>query len=390
MNQPPTTRRRSPLVWIVPLVLAIAILICAGPLAVYYRAYNATSEAPQLTEAIEIFRTIPGAQEGNFLRVAHALLFEQLDPAVRVLLFVAALIGGFSFAALLLVYEYFFLAVTGGGRRRSRAYIWLRRAILGIAGVGALCVLYGYFIEPYWLEVTRIQVESSKLPHGAHVRIVLISDLHMNRKARLESRLPGVIAAEKPDLIAFAGDALNTPADAVRARFKDFFLQLSRIAPVYAVKGNVDDGAYWEQWHIFQGTNAHELTGQAETLDVRGATLWIRGAGKGHYETMPDLPPPPDKFSIFLFHTPDEILPVARDHYDLYLCGHTHGGQIALPFYGALLTYSDYDKAYESGLYRLGSTTLYVSRGIGLAKWPQPEARFFSRPEVTLLDVVGK
>jgi predicted MPP superfamily phosphohydrolase len=78
-----------------------------------------------------------------------------------------------------------------------------------------------------------------------------------------------------------------------------------------------------------------------------------------------------------------------RAHFDLYLAGHTHGGQIALPFYGALITYSRYDKKYEAGLYREGSTTLYVNRGLGLAHEPMPEARFWARPEVTVIDLVG-
>jgi predicted MPP superfamily phosphohydrolase len=75
--------------------------------------------------------------------------------------------------------------------------------------------------------------------------------------------------------------------------------------------------------------------------------------------------------------------------FDLYLAGHTHGGQIALPFYGALITYSRFGKKYESGQFHEGETTLYVTRGIGFAHQPQPEARFMARPEVTVIDLIG-
>ena len=51
---------------------------------------------------------------------------------------------------------------------------------------------------------------------------------------------------------------------------------------------------------------------------------------------------------------------------DLYCAGHIHGGQIALPFYGALVTLSKYGKRFEAGLYRVGETWLYVNRGIGM------------------------
>ena len=66
----------------------------------------------------------------------------------------------------------------------------------------------------------------------------------------------------------------------------------------------------------------------------------------------------------------------------------THGGQVALPFYGAMLTMSRYDKKYEAGRYEVGKTTLYVNRGIGF----EPHfarVRFASRPELTIIDIVG-
>ncbi len=70
---------------------------------------------------------------------------------------------------------------------------------------------------------------------------------------------------------------------------------------------------------------------------------------------------------VFLYHTPDEILDIAAtNRVDLYCAGHTHGGQVALPLYGALVTFSKFGKRYESGLYREGQTSLYVNRGLGM------------------------
>jgi predicted MPP superfamily phosphohydrolase len=67
--------------------------------------------------------------------------------------------------------------------------------------------------------------------------------------------------------------------------------------------------------------------------------------------------------------------------------GHTHGGQIALPLYGALITFSKYVKRYEAGLYREGETWLYVNRGIGMEGGPVPRVRFWARPEVTVIEI---
>jgi len=75
---------------------------------------------------------------------------------------------------------------------------------------------------------------------------------------------------------------------------------------------------------------------------------------------------------------------------DVYLCGHTHGGQIALPFYGALTTLSKHGKKYEAGLYHEGNTRLYVNRGIGLEGGKAPPMRFFARPEITVFEIGPK
>jgi uncharacterized protein len=70
------------------------------------------------------------------------------------------------------------------------------------------------------------------------------------------------------------------------------------------------------------------------------------------------------------------------------LAGHTHGGQVRMPFYGALLTMSRFDKKYEMGLHTVSGTSLFVSRGIGFEP-RMPRIRFFCRPEIAVIDVVG-
>ncbi len=72
-----------------------------------------------------------------------------------------------------------------------------------------------------------------------------------------------------------------------------------------------------------------------------------------------------------------------------YLAGHTHGGQIALPFYGALMTLSRYGKRFEGGLYQVGPTPLHVRRGIGMEGGWVPRVRFCARPEMTVLELTG-
>jgi predicted MPP superfamily phosphohydrolase len=72
---------------------------------------------------------------------------------------------------------------------------------------------------------------------------------------------------------------------------------------------------------------------------------------------------------------------------DLYLCGHTHGGQVRLPLIGPLLTSSHLGRQYVMGLYRSGRTHLYVSRGVGLEGLSAPRVRLLTRPEITMVTI---
>jgi predicted MPP superfamily phosphohydrolase len=75
---------------------------------------------------------------------------------------------------------------------------------------------------------------------------------------------------------------------------------------------------------------------------------------------------------------------------DLFLCGHTHGGQVCLPGWGAVITLSKYHKTYERGLYGVDGVPMYVSRGVGSGAGAVPAVRFLSRPEVAVIDLVYK
>lgn len=277
------------------------------------------------------------------------------------------------------------------GRKPQRFWRWLEAGIYVAAAVGILCIAYAYAIEPYWPQVTHVSLNTTKL--RAPLRIVHISDLHSDGKVRLENRLPELIRAQHPDLIVYTGDTVMNRQAVPLA--KEVLTQLASIAPTYVVAGNWDVEMA-RKWHqnishptFFDGTGVHNLTGQAETVEIHSQTVWIAGAATSQEPQLPALleTAPADQFSILLFHFPDEVEFVRQSNIDLYLAGHTHGGQIALPFYGALITYSRFDKKYESGLYPLGKAWLYVNRGIGMDGHP-PTARFCARPEITVIDIL--
>lgn len=306
---------------------------------------------------------------------------------IRVVLFVSLVAGVYVMAAAVSLWHI--------GRRFRRNVLpatshemWLSRVILGFAAVGILCMAYGYFIEPYWLDISRIRIATPKLARGTTpIRIVHISDLHSDATARLEERLPTVIAGEKPDLIVFTGDTINSPEGL--SVWKRCLGRIAAIAPMFVVKGNWDS-RFWGKLDLFGGTGVRELDAEAVKVEIRGQELWVAGAGvpngRGIREMLKEAPT--GAFQLFLYHYPDEIEEVAREKVDLYFAGHTHGGQVALPFYGALVTLSKFEKRYEAGLYKVSDTWLYVNRGIGMEGGPAPRIRFWSRPEVGVIDIV--
>ena len=272
---------------------------------------------------------------------------------------------------------------------RSRGKRWLRRAVVGLAVVGLGCMAYARFVEPRWLDVTRVQLKSPKLPPGAGpIRIVHISDLHCEAAPGLEEDLPDIIAELRPDAIVFTGDAVNSP-DGL-ANFRRCMERLAKIAPTFAVRGNWEV-RFFPELDFLGGTGVAELDGAAVTLEVKGARLRIAGAPFGRLARGFPGPPPRSReaFTVLLYHVPGAILDVASEGVvDLYLAGHTHGGQVALPFYGALVTLARHGKRFEAGLYREGETWLYVNRGIGMeGAMMAPRVRFLARPEVTVIDL---
>jgi predicted MPP superfamily phosphohydrolase len=306
------------------------------------------------------------------------------EEYVRVLLFVGAV--GLVYVAALVV-------LLGRYVARPRKPIGrFGKVVLTLAGLGILCFLYGRFVEPRWVEVTETRVPTARLPAGHRgVRIVHLSDIHSDPSPLLEPRLPELVAAQRPDLIVFTGDAMNSPAAA--PVFRDCLAALSKVAPTFVVKGN------WDAWFFpeidrFGATGATELDGTFATVDVDGMPLRVVGAGfsAGIQGFGPMLAPlPADGPAVLLFHMPyPDLVPERfRRRIDLMCAGHVHGGQVALPFYGALLTLSKWGKKYERGLYRADEGfPLYVSRGVGMEGGGAPRVRFASRPEIAVIELV--
>lgn len=270
--------------------------------------------------------------------------------------------------------------------------IWLLLALnllfLGIE-------IYSFFIEPTRLTVSRMTVDVPGLSQS--VRIVQLSDIHVERTSRRELALPGLVDSLQPDMIVMTGDYLNESYKRTltsQQDLKDLIVQLHAPLGIYAVNGNVESRARME--NLFTGLDVHFLDNEVIRIPQLGEHFVLVGLeyNKWTYDevTLKGLMSQvkPDDYTLLLYHKPD-LAYTARDMgIDLYLTGHTHGGQFRLPFYGAVITDSRFHKIFEMGLYQLDNTTMYVSRGLGMAGGIAPRVRFLSPPEVVVFDLVPK
>ncbi len=257
---------------------------------------------------------------------------------------------------------------------------------------------YATWVEPFRVGVTQQTLHLEQW-EGAPLRILHISDLHFEGPSPREASASASIAALHPDLILLTGDYLNIssvydPAAQVGARA--WLAQLQAPLGVYAITGSAPVDVAGIIPEIFTDLPIHWLQDTALPVTWEGQTLWLLGvrctvnaerdaAALAEVRArVPDGTP-----AVLLYHTPDLMPQAVELGLELYLAGHTHGGQLCLPFYGALFTSSRWGKKYESGRYTEGRTTLYVSRGLGMEGLGAPRARLLAPPELVLWELRG-
>jgi uncharacterized protein len=246
--------------------------------------------------------------------------------------------------------------------------------------------LYAWAVEPFWLEMTSHTVTA---PVAEPLRIVHLSDLHTAGIGFRERRMFDRLAAASPDIIVVTGDVLTTGrrrdvSPAEQRAVQEVLSKLQAPLGVFAVPGN------WEYWRglqdptpLFAGAGVRLLRNDA--VEIRRG-LWIVGvddacAGRTDVEAA-FAGVPADATVIALMHSPSPFPRVAA-RAPLVLAGHSHGGQVRLPFLGALWLPPE-TGPFVQGWYTSGSSRLYVSRGVGTSIF---RLRFLCRPEIAVIDV---
>ncbi len=257
-------------------------------------------------------------------------------------------------------------------KRKSKVFFGLLVLAIGLA-------IYANQIEPYRIEVTRHHISA---PLKSPIKIAHLSDLHSSGMGKREQKLLAILNHEQPDLILITGDLISTAGDYEGCR--EVLKQLQAPLGVYVVPGN------HENWFPPPGGRAYfdsigviYLVNQNRQIQDG---LWVIGLDDAmthqpNYEKA-NLGVAANAYKIALFHSPAFFDEVAGK-FDLVFAGHSHGGQVRVPFIKPFWLPAGCND-YVEGWYEREGSKMYVSRGIGNSIL---QLRFNCRPEIAVITV---
>ena len=273
--------------------------------------------------------------------------------------------------------------------------IALRAAATVLGAIAGAAAVEGFLREPFQLDVTRLTIVSPWLPAGFDgMKIVQLSDLHLHHISRAYRTAIDVIRRERPHLVVITGDLVDRPEQTVACLAFLSKLRTAAGVPVVVVPGNWDHRAFPTKrsiaaWYkrLQAETRIRVLANQNVVLRRHGDRMWLVGTDDpyfGHADLDASFKGVPDTaFALVLTHAPEAFEELAqRPAARLVLAGHTHGGQVRLPFIGAVRVPSRYGTRFARGLFKLGDTLFYVNAGMGMSHLP---IRFLCRPELTFI-----
>ena len=275
-----------------------------------------------------------------------------------------------------------------------------RRARMGgrvIAAAFVLPALVGVYatnIEPVWLRVDHETVGG-----GGAVKVAVVADVQTDQFGDYERRVMEAAVAEEPDVILVAGDLTQVAPEDYRFLEQEAAETIGLLdAPggVFVVSGNTDPGVT-SIAELSQEAGAAALDDSVAEIDVDGHRVRILGLSWPNNRraavieaiTRFEQGSSEESIDIVLAHSPDVIFNrVDADAVDLIVVGHTHGGQISVPFYGPIWNVTELPREVAAGgLHVVSGVPMYVSTGVGVNRGESPKVRFGVRPSIGVLDI---
>lgn len=247
-----------------------------------------------------------------------------------------------------------------------------------------------FFIEPKWLEITRMKIRSSKVPRYA--KIAIISDVQTDQVGEFEDRILKKVMNEKPDMIVFPGDFIQTTGPEQHRQMQKLnkLLTSNKLAAplgIYVTEGDTEallwQGNTWKS--VFEGlsTTCFDESSTVSNSDFAITGLTLKDSSNLNY-SAPDT----DLYHIWIGHRPDYALD--NPDADLMIAGHTHGGQVQIPMWGPVFTFSRVPRNLGAGgLFEVSKNkNLVISRGLGMERGFAPRMRFLCRPQLVILELI--
>lgn len=220
-------------------------------------------------------------------------------------------------------------------------------------------------------------------------RILHLADLHIDGIEGL-AEVVGEIVSEMPvDLCVMTGDYRYETQGSCTAVYPGVRKIISNVVTHYgtvAILGNHDAAEIAIE---FEQNGIRMLVNEALELRRQGASMWVVGVDDPFHYQCDDLPlavnnVPAKDFKILLSHTPELFKEASRTGIDLYLAGHTHGGQIRLPFFGSVVLHGNCPREFTHGHWQYRQMQGYTSAGVGCSMLP---VRFNCPPEIVLVEL---
>jgi uncharacterized protein len=239
--------------------------------------------------------------------------------------------------------------------------------------------------------VRQLRLEFAELPPSLHgFRILHLSDLHIDGIEGLAETLAVCVSVLPVDLCVLTGDyrfEVYGPCDAIYPRMRHVFSAIRARHGVLGVLGNHDCADIALE---FEKIGIQMVINQAVRVGPPEGKLWVIGVDDAHYYGCDDLNQaletvPADAFRLLLAHTPEMFDEAEEAGIHLCLSGHTHAGQICLPWIGPLVLNAACPRAYTHGHWRHGSMQGYTSAGVGCSMLP---VRYGCPPEVAVIELV--
>lgn len=266
---------------------------------------------------------------------------------------------------------------------------------LAALAAAMLVGVWAFVIELNRLVVTRCDIELAGLPESFDgMRVVAISDLHMGSRFAGEGKLERVVRSaneQNADLVVLLGDYVagnsRRPATFPHAVLSKQLGQLRARHGVYAVMGNHD---YWSGVQpiidALRKAGIRVIDSSVAPVERGSDRIWLLGVSDRWARPRTDFeayftPEIRASTVIAITHNPD-VFPELKPPVPLLLAGHTHGGQVWLPYFGRPIVPSKFGQRYAAGLVKENGRQIYVTTGVGTSIFP---VRFLVPPEIAVL-----